>query len=240
MRRFLAPIVMLAFAAGCGTADSEPQPVITPPPPMAVSTATQERQLEEIHASLIELGDRMEVMNARLQRVESSAVQSAAIAAEVRTVPSPASVAPSPPPPPASPVAPAARSVALQGAALAETYRTALMLFGKSSMNEARRTFQEVFDSDPTGDLADNALYWIGETFYSQGNYGEAMKYYRRVSTDYAGENKAADALLKMGLVHVRTGDLMLARSTFQQLIDRYPYSTPAAAARNELKRIRY
>ena len=43
----------------------------------------------------------------------------------------------------------------LAGAQLADTYRSALVLFGRGKFDDARRTFQQVFDQDPTGDLAD-------------------------------------------------------------------------------------
>jgi len=38
----------------------------------------------------------------------------------------------------------------------------------------------------------------------------------------------------------VKLGDLSLAKRTLELLIDRYPYSTAAAAAKQELERIRY
>ena len=66
------------------------------------------------------------------------------------------------------------------------------------------------------------------------------MRYYRRVTTEFGDQNKAPDALLKTALAIERTGDLALARKTLQEVIDRYPYSTPAASAKQELKRIKF
>ena len=97
-----------------------------------------------------------------------------------------------------------------------------------------------MFDADPAGDLADNALFWIGETYYATASYSDAMRYYARVAKDYAEQNKAPDAIFKMGITYVKTGDLGMARRTFEECIAKYPYSTPASSARMELQKIKY
>ena len=123
---------------------------------------------------------------------------------------------------------------------LADAYRNALMLFGRGRHAESRAAFQHVFEADPNGELADNALYWIGETYFAAGDYTNALRYYARVTKEYADQNKAPDAMFKMGLTYAKTGDLAMARRTFEECIRKYPYSTPAASAKYELKRIKY
>ncbi|MFZ2490795.1 MAG: tol-pal system protein YbgF, partial [Thermoanaerobaculia bacterium] len=134
----------------------------------------------------------------------------------------------------------AVQSAALRGADVAARYREAITLFAKQQYAEARRGFQAVFDSDPQGDLADNALFWIGETYYAAGDNNNALRFYRRVTAEFADQNKAPDALLKSALTLERTGDLALARTALQQVIERYPYSSSAATAKKELVRIRF
>lgn len=129
---------------------------------------------------------------------------------------------------------------ALMGAKLAEEYRQAIILFGRGRHTDARRAFEAVFATDSVGDLADNALFWIGETWFAAGNYTNAMRYYTRVVTEFSDQNKAPDALFKIALTHEKTGDLALARKTLEQVIERYPYSSTASTAKAELQRIRY
>ena len=57
---------------------------------------------------------------------------------------------------------------------------------------------------------------------------------------EYSETNKAPDALFKTGLAFEKSGDLAMARRAFDECIRRYPYSTPAASAKLELKRIKY
>jgi len=207
------------------------------PPAQTIAQAQNadfEARLTALQTSLTELLDRLDVMNSRLAKLEAGAEP-----APAHPMPIAVNV---PPPPPAAQPQPTTRANnnPLAGAQLADTYRSALMLFGRGRMDDARKTFQQVFDQDPSGDLADNALFWIGETYYAAGNFGEAMKYYKRVTVEFSEGNKAPDALFKIALAFEKTSDLGMAKQTLDEVIRRYPYSSAAASAKQELKRIRY
>lgn len=232
----LAGIAALLVLAGCGSTGDDAKPVTVP---QQVTTASDPR-IGELQVTLNELLDRMEVMNARLQKLESGAAP-APVAETHHAAPAaerPTAAAHPPEPTPAA----AARGAMtpLQAAEIGDRYREALTLFGKGRLDDSRAEFQSVFDADPSGDLADNALYWIGETYFVSGKYTEAMKFYRRILGDFADQNKAPDAALKIGLAYVKLGDLGLARRAFEDVISKYPYSTPAATAKQELTRIKY
>ena len=123
---------------------------------------------------------------------------------------------------------------------MAESYRRAIVLVGSGRHAEARKIFQSVFDADPNGDLADNALFGIGESYFAAKDYTSAVRYYNRVVSDYPTQNKAPDAMFKIALAQERTGDLALARRTLQQVIASWPYSSSASSAKAELQRIKY
>jgi tol-pal system protein YbgF len=114
------------------------------------------------------------------------------------------------------------------------------MLYGRGKLADSRKAFQQVFDADPSGELADNALYWIGETWFATGDYQNAIRFFRRVTTDYGDQNKAPDAAYKTGVALAKSGDLQLAKQAFDECIKRYPYSTSAASAKQELERIKF
>src|SRR5207245_2867425 len=125
----------------------------------------------------------------------------------------------------------------LQTAQIADHYRQALMLFAQRRHADARTAFQQVFDADPSGQLADNALFWIGETYFAAGDYKNAMRYYMRVTNEYADQNKAPDAMFKTGMAFEKTGDLGMARRTFEECIRSYRSSTPLTRASTDLRR---
>ena len=227
------------FIIACQSSAAEEMEPVTPV--KKAETPTPDPRVAEMQVMLAELLDRIEVLNARLQRLESGPasppVQSTATSTPpVQSTSTSTAAAPAP----ASRPRPAPPPRPLTGAALAERYRNALLSYGKGELDQSQRFFQEVFDSDPSGDLADNALYWIAEIHFVRAKYSEAMEVYRQIIRDYSDDNKAPDAMLKLGLAYVKLGDLGLARTSFEQLIARYPYSTPASSARAEIKRIQY
>jgi tol-pal system protein YbgF len=221
-----ALVILCLLAAGCSSsrkADDEPT-MVPPPTPTESSTQALQAQVASLQTSMTELLDRLDVMNSRIARLES---------------PAPAGVPVPQPSAPARPT-PATKPAVVASADIAESYQRALMLVGQSKQAEARTAFQQVFDADPTGHLADNALFWIGETYYAAGDFPSAIRYYQRVVTDFPDENKAPDAMFKLALAYVKTGDVGMARKTLEECIRKYPYSTPAASAKLELQRIKY
>ena len=241
MIRFCALALLVAVLTGCESTPAEDvQPV--PAPTAAVTTPQPDPRVAEMQVMLAELLDRIEVLNARLQRLETegSVPQPQQQRTQARTTAAtPASSTAARPQATSVPAAPSPQR-ALTGAAMAQKYRSAIELYGKGQIDNSRKIFQEVLDAEPNGELADNALYWIAETYFVTARYSEALKLYERIVRDYSEENKAPDAMLKMGLAYVRLGDLALARTTFQQLINKYPYSTPASTAKLEINRIKY
>jgi tol-pal system protein YbgF len=228
----------LLFSVACATTDDAPEPVLVPVP----SASAADPRIGEMQTQLTELLERIDVLNHRIAQLEEVRVAApppasapARSAPEARTAEARTAEAA-----PAREIGTAVPQAALVGAKIAGDYRNAIVLYGQNKLSEARRAFQQVFEADPQGDLADNALFWIGETYFAAKDYVNAVRFYMRVTTDYADENKAPDALFKTALAQERTGDLALARRTLQQVIDRYPYSSPASTAKQELQRIKY
>jgi tol-pal system protein YbgF len=209
-------LVFGLLLVSCASSKQKPDEPTFVPPPQAIASPSVDAQLANLQTSLTELLDRLDVLNARIAKLESGA---------------PATLPATPTP---------SRSPALHGADVAETYRRALALYAQAKYADARSAFQQVFDGDPTGQLADNALFWIGETYFAAADYPNAMRFYERVTKDFATENKAPDAMFKLGVTFAKSGDLGMARKTFEECIRKYPYSTSAASAKQELQRIKY
>jgi tol-pal system protein YbgF len=240
MLKWIALVIPVLLLAACGSQPAEPEVV-----PMAATRpqpVPTDPRVSELQVLLSELIDRMEVMNARLQKLEAEGPPAPTAPRSSPAGASRPSATAAPPGRPAAASAPPAATSRqpLTPARIGDRYREALTLYGKGQIDNARTAFQEVFDADPAGELADNALYWVGETYFATGRLAEAATHYRRVVSDYGDQNKAPDALLRIGVIQARGGDLVLARQTLNQVIGTYPYSTAAASARAELKRIQY
>ncbi|HEX9982534.1 MAG TPA: tetratricopeptide repeat protein, partial [Thermoanaerobaculia bacterium] len=207
MKKLLAAALVLA--AGCASTPPVDEDNLVPPPQIA--SAASDPRSAELQTTLTELLERLDVMNERIARLEERPVT---VAAPAPAVSAPVVSSPSRPAPAVAPVVTSAveGDRALMGAQIATDYRNAIMLYGRGRTADARRAFQNVFDADPTGELADNALFWIGETYFAANDFTNAMRYYRRVTTEFADQNKAPDAMFKTALSLEKTGDLQLAR----------------------------
>jgi tol-pal system protein YbgF len=235
-------IALVIVVAGCASTKrhSDDADIVPPAQTLAAQQAADlTSKVDALQTSLTELLERLDVMNDRIAKLESAPAPAVAPARAGEGAGAPPSPAPASLPAPHV-MPPNPNSNPLAGVQLANTYRGALVLFGRGKFEDARRTFQQVFDQDPTGDLADNCLFWIGETYYATGKFSEAMKYYKRVTVEFAEQNKAPDAMFKIALAFEKTSDLGMAKQTLDEVIRRYPYSSAAASAKLELKRIRY
>jgi tol-pal system protein YbgF len=239
MRR-AAVLFGLFVCVACASGPSPNEVNLPPPSPEfpPVQSQSEDPRVAQLQTAMTELLERMDVMNDRLAKLENG--QSApAPAATVAPASVPASANPAPAPAPSQIQQPHVVPTPARSDVYGQ-YRNALVLFGKNRWADARAAFQQVFDADRSGELADNALYWIGETYYAAGDYANAMRMYARVTKEFPTENKAPDAMFKMGLAYAKTGDLAMARKTFEDVIKTYPYATPAASAKVELNRIKY
>lgn len=235
-------VVILLFASACGTSQAAREmadDVPTPPPP----GPSVDQRLTDMQTAMTEMLERLDVMSDRIARLEMDQAPVGAQApppVQPQPQPQPPSGQARAPVPPQEPPAEPKVSRAIVGAQIADNYRAALMLYGRGKLAESRKAFQQVFDADPSGELADNALYWIGETFFAAHDYTNAIKFFRRVTNEYGDQNKAPDAAFKTGMALEKSGDLQLAKQAFDECIKRYPYSTPAASAKQELERIKF
>ena len=238
MKKLCAALLIFTAACASSSGPGEGEMIAAP------QTAAPDPRVGELQTQLTELLERIDVLHQRIAQLEETrVVEAPAPSRVVAESPSRRVEQPAPADSPRAtpqPATPQPTQAALVGAQIAENYRQAIMQFGRGRHAEARRGFEGVYQSDPSGDLADNALFWIGETYFAAKDYTNAVRYYQRVVNDYATENKAPDALFKIAMAQERTGDLALARRTLQQVIERFPYSSPASSAKAELERIKF
>ncbi|RUM88139.1 MAG: tol-pal system protein YbgF [Thermodesulfatator sp.] len=119
-----------------------------------------------------------------------------------------------------------------------ELYRKALAALKKKDYEKARRLWRRYLELYPKGKYAANAHYWIGETYYAERRYEEAILEYQKVIDGFPGSYKVPAALLKQGLAFLHLGDTAAARILFKKILSKYPRSEQAPLARKYLKRL--
>src|SRR5262249_55555129 len=96
------------------------------------------------------------------------------------------------PPVPAPDTAPAAPPPQPQPSADPQSlYNAAYNDYLKGSYDLSLREFQEYLANFPNTDLSDNATYWIGECYYRQKRYRQAVEQFEAVLNRYPRSDKA-------------------------------------------------
>lgn len=107
--------------------------------------------------------------------------------------------------------------------------------FARGNYALAREGFEELLRRFPASTLADNAAYWLAESFYAEGQYLQALERYEDILLNYPSGDAVPAALLKTGYCRLELGYTEEARSAFQRVQQRFPDSNEAAIAAHKL-----
>jgi len=117
------------------------------------------------------------------------------------------------------------------------SYDAALAEYEARHYESAISGFSEVLTVAPNNSLADNAQYWIGECYYSLGNFEKALDAFNKVFS-YQNSNKLSDAHYKVAKTYERMGNKNAARDEYKAVIQNFPGTTAAEHAKTELGKL--
>lgn len=190
-------------------------------------TGDQERINDDLRQDLSMLRDELSLQIAdhalRLGQLESSAV-AAASAPPTPVVSAGGEVVINPP------VNSAQKTPV--GESAPELYERALKQIREEQQFAAGRELMETFlKRYPKHELAVNAAYWVGETYYAEKNYEKAILQFEDIIQEYGEHPKVASAMLKQSLAFESSGDKATGRLLLQRVIERFPLSDEAKKA---------
>lgn len=108
-----------------------------------------------------------------------------------------------------------------------------------SDFARAAALYGQFLNRYPASGYTPLALYWQGNARYAQRQYREAIDSYQRLLDQYPRHPRAPEALLAIASCQLELKDVKAARATWQAVVQRYPDSEAAAAARERLARLR-
>ena len=120
-----------------------------------------------------------------------------------------------------------------------ELYDKGFQLFRGGKFEAARAEFSSYLERYPKTDLADNAQFWLGECYYSEKKYRQAIAAYEKTIKDYPKGDKVSSALLKQGMAFLELGDETAGKILLKKVVQGYPQSNQAKIARSKLARIK-
>lgn len=182
-------------------------------------TVKMEMMRTDFYTKTDELARKMEILHTRLTELESMLT---GMSIKLTTVqkPQPDTADPT------KKISPEARLL----------YEAAYLNYVKGKYAEAIDGFKSFIKTVPESALAENALYWIGESYAGLGKRQDAVDTFKELITKYPASARRPTALYKMGIIYEEAKDLKTARAFFEQLIKEFPNSNEAVLAKNRLK----
>lgn len=166
-----------------------------------------------------ELAEKIEMLNTRLSESESQLTQ---INEKLLRGKKPASDSED-----VSSVSPEARII----------YESAYLNYVKGNYNEAINGFRSYLKVAPDSPLSDNAMYWIGECYYSLGKRQDAVDTFNELLNKYTQSNKRSTALFKIGIIYEEAKDTKTAKAYFERVLKEYPNAPEATLAKERLNK---
>jgi tol-pal system protein YbgF len=203
------------------------------------------REIQRAHAELQQLDARTRELGAGVHATSEEVARLAArvgaadealrkTRAQLDALPPPAAAAPAPAAPVERPTEPRdARAPRAGGAE--QAYAAALATFRAREHGQAVLDFIDFIGKYPRHALAGNAQYWIGEAYYVQRDYRQALLEFQKVVE--MGGAKVPDALVKVGLCYWGLRDPGRARAAWQKAVREHAGTEASTTARSLLRR---
>ena len=118
-------------------------------------------------------------------------------------------------------------------------YSKAFQLFREGQFDAARTEFSNYLKLYPDTDLADNSQFWLGECYYAEKRYSDAIAAYEKTIKKYPQSDKVGSAMLKQGMAFLELGDKTAGKILLNKVVRTYPNSNQAKIAKSKLARIR-
>lgn len=103
----------------------------------------------------------------------------------------------------------------------------------------ARESLQLFLKDNPQHPLATNAMYWVGEAYYGEKSYENAILQFQDVIQKHPTHPKTPAAMFKQGLAFQALGDTQNARIILRKVQETYPQSEEAGKAKAKLAELK-
>jgi tol-pal system protein YbgF len=178
----------------------------------------------------------------RLKRLEGGAQPPPAAGADSGAAPvgpgtgyaAPAApVMPAAPPPPPAAAAPNSSSAEEEA-----IYLKSFDQLRAGKFDAAISGFHSMLSQFPQGNYADNAWFWMGQSYHVKGDDGSALKCYQSLLQQFPASPKVPEALVNSGVIYQSQHQNAQARDAFQKVLKQYPTSGAATQARTRLAQL--
>jgi tol-pal system protein YbgF len=121
----------------------------------------------------------------------------------------------------------------------AATYDEAFIAVRRNEYDKAIAGFKNFIENCPKHDLAENAHYWLGESFYLTEKYKDAIAEFDFLLDNFKTSGNTSRALYKLGRSHQELGSKKEAKKVFQRIVDEHPGTLEAEQAAKQIKELK-
>ena len=122
--------------------------------------------------------------------------------------------------------------------AIRSAYDEAFSELRNGNYGTAAEQFEAFLETYADADLAANARYWLGESYYVQRDFETALAEFQQVLDDHPDNDKRPDAMLKIGYVRLEQGERDRAEEALEAVVEEHPDTTAANLAQQRLDQL--
>lgn len=121
----------------------------------------------------------------------------------------------------------------------AEVFNMAYSDYRNGNFELAIDGFKMYKEQFPESPLVDDSIFWIGECYFSQKKYEEAIEQFNELILNHPRGDKIPAAYLKKGLSLIELGKKEEALSVFKLLVSKFPLEEETKIAQQKIKELR-
>ncbi|MDZ7290221.1 MAG: tol-pal system protein YbgF [candidate division KSB1 bacterium] len=137
-----------------------------------------------------------------------------------------------------SPMDTATANLRLQFPGSVRLYEAAYQDLVKGHYQQARESFMLYLRFLPQGELADDAQYWIGESYNGEGQIEKALQAFQNLISNYPESDRVPLAMLKLANHQIALGQTNAGKKTLETLLERFPKAKEAPQALSRLREL--
>ena len=117
-------------------------------------------------------------------------------------------------------------------------YQKALNFLRQGQYGDAEEAFKAFLENYPAGNFANNAQYWLGETYYVARKFSLSLDAFHKVIRQYPESAKVPGSKLKIGFIHYELGQKDEAKKALLDLLKEDPAPAIARLAQERLQQL--